>query len=690
MPTTATVIVLAAEGGEVAYRLDPEAATGVASLAWLIPALPLAGFVILLLAGRRLGERAGWLATAAAAGSFVVTIAAFLQLLGARPDVHAVVVELYTWIDVGQLELTTDVLLDPLSTVMALVVSGVGSVIHLYSIGYMHGDRRQPRYFAYLNLFLFSMLVLVLASNFVVMFVGWELVGLCSYLLIGFWFEEMPNAVAAKKAMVVNRIGDASFAVGLFLIFAEFGSLAFADVLPAASDVLGEGGAATAIGLLLLGGAVGKSAQIPLYVWLPDAMAGPTPVSALIHAATMVTAGVYMVARASPIYIETETALLAVAVIGAATALFAAVVAVQQDDIKGVLAYSTVSQLGYMFIGVGVGAFGAGIFHLVTHAFFKGLLFLAAGSVMHALANRTDMWRMGGLWRVMPITFWTSVVAVLAISGIFPFSGFFSKEQILAAAYEEGHTAIWFTGLVAVAFTGFYMSRWLFVTFLGPQRWAGDTAAPQHDQTAADTVAGSAQQAGTRPTEDAAVELHPHESPPSMTVPLVVLGAASALGGLLNLSHGGPLEHWLEPSFAHLPEGGGATEAALSEMELTGLSLLAAFAGIGLAYLLYLRPFPERDPVRANLGTIALAMRRAFWVDELYDRIFVRGGGAFSRFLVWFDVTTIDGLVDGTARLTAGAAARVRTVQTGLIRAYAAGLVLGAVAVVAAFLLGGA
>jgi NADH-quinone oxidoreductase subunit L len=684
-------VLVAVEGGE--YSFEPSAAGGLAGLAWLIPLLPLLGFVLLVFAGRRVGEpAAGWLATGLVAGSFLLSVGVLVQLLGLPADARTLLVDGYTWIDIGRLRLTTDVLLDPLSATMLLVVTGVGSLVHLYSIGYMHGDARYARFFAYLNLFIFSMLVLVLAGNYVVLFVGWELVGLCSYLLIGFWFEEWPNAVAAKKAMIVNRVGDASFAVGLFLIFAEFGSLAFADVLPAASDVLGGGGAATAIGLLLLGGAVGKSAQIPLYVWLPDAMAGPTPVSALIHAATMVTAGVYMIARSSPIYVQSEVALTVVAVVGVATALLAALIAVQQDDIKKVLAYSTVSQLGYMFVGVGVGAFGAGIFHLVTHAFFKGLLFLAAGSVMHALADRVDMWEMGGLRRVMPVTFATAVVAWLAIAAVPPFAGFFSKDQILTAAYEQGHTLIWLVALVTTAITAFYMSRWLFVTFLGPERWRGggpvEAGLGGHADpgTRVDAAAASPGPQATAPAREHAGEpLHPHESPLTMTAPLVVLAVLAFAGGLVNPVHGGPLDRWLGTSVAALA-GEGEPAVALGEPVLIGLSVLAAAAGVALAYLVYLRPAPAADPLPARLGGLATAMRQKFWVDQAYEAVFVRGGGAGSRFLAWFDVTVIDGIANGTARATGRVAVGLRQVQTGLVRAYVAGLVLGAIALVAAFL----
>ncbi len=653
----------AAEAGEQGEFAAAE--TVVAALAWLVPLLPLAGFVLLLAAGRRFGPRVGWVATATVAASFVGALALLGQVLGLPDDARQVVVDGYTWIAIGGLELTTDLLVDPLSVTMILLVTGVGALVHLYSIGYMHDDPGEPRYFAYLNLFVFSMLLLVLASDLVVLFVGWELVGLCSYLLIGFWFEDAKNAVAAKKAFIVNRVGDVSFSIGLFLIFLEFGSLALPEVLPAASTVLGgREVTATIIGLLLLGGAIGKSAQIPLYVWLPDAMAGPTPVSALIHAATMVTAGVYMIARVSPIYLMGPGALEVVAIIGIATALLAAVIAVQQDDIKMVLAYSTVSQLGYMFVGVGVGAFGVGIFHLLTHGFFKALLFLAAGSVMHAMADRTDMWSMGGLRRAMPVTFATSVVAVLAISGIPPFAGFFSKDQILHAAFEGGHTVIWFLGLVTAGITAFYMGRWLIVPFLGEAR-----------QHSGQTGAG-----GPVAEED---EVHPHEPPRTMTVPLVVLAVLSVVGGWINLTHPGPFERWLEPAAGYaVPD-----EAALHlpEAVLVGLAVVVAVGGLGLAWLVY-GEAPRRDPLPARLGAAATAMREKFWVDEVYSEVFFRGGGAFAHFLVWFDVTVIDGTVDGVGRTTRAAARGLRRLQPGLVRLYVAGMVLGTIVIVAAFL----
>jgi NADH-quinone oxidoreductase subunit L len=655
----------------------------VATLAWAVLLAPLAGFAILLAAGRRLGPRAGWLATATVVISFAASVGRLVPLLGVPGDAREVVVGGYTWIAIGGLELTTDLLVDPLSVTMILLVTGVGALVHLYSIGYMHGDPGEPRYFAFLNLFVFSMLLLVLAANLVVLFVGWELVGLCSYLLIGFWFEEARNAVAAKKAFIVNRVGDVSFALGLFLIFLEFGSLAMPEVLPAASEVLGgQEVTATVIGLLLLGGAIGKSAQIPLYVWLPDAMAGPTPVSALIHAATMVTAGVYMVARVSPIYLMGPGALEVVAIIGIATALVAAIIAVQQDDIKMVLAYSTVSQLGYMFVGVGVGAFGIGIFHLVTHGFFKALLFLAAGSVMHAVANRTDMWQMGGLRKAMPITFATSVVAVLAISGVPPFAGFFSKDQILHAAFEGGYTVIWFLGLVTAGITAFYMGRWLVVPFLGEPRWASGRDAPGSDlPEETRPEAGHTEPGHAEPGHGE--EIDPHEAPPTMTIPLVALAVLSVVGGWINWVHPGPFERWLEPAAGYAVADAAAFH--LPDAVLIGLAVVVALAGLGLAWLVY-GDGPRTDPLPARLGAAATAMREKFWVDEVYSEVFFRGGGALSHFLVWFDVTVIDGAVDGVGRTTRAAARGLRRLQPGLVRLYVAGMILGTVVIVAAFL----
>ncbi|MBW3619423.1 MAG: NADH-quinone oxidoreductase subunit L, partial [Actinobacteria bacterium] len=538
-----TNLLLAAESGGHAATANQvvETTSGAIGLGWLVPVLPLLGFALVLVLGRRLRERSAWLATAMAAASFLLSVAILLQVMG-EPATH--VRPLFTWLGIGDFQVAYDLHIDQLTAVMLLVVTGVGTLVHVYSYGYMYGDERFERYFAYLNLFLFSMLVLVLGANFLTLFLGWELVGLSSYLLIGFWFEKREYAAAAKKAFITNRVGDVSFMIAMFVIFNLFGTLTFTDVLPEAGGVLSSG-QATLVVLLLMGGAAAKSAQIPLYVWLPDAMAGPTPVSALIHAATMVTAGVYLMVRSSAFLVLSLDAMTVIAWIGAGTALLAALIAIRQDDLKKILAYSTVSQLGYMFVGVGTGGFSEGIFHLVTHAFFKGLLFLAAGSVMHAMANRTDIWKMGGLRKVMPITFWTSAIAWLAISAIPPFSGFFSKDQILTTAYENGFTGVWALGIFVAVLTAFYMSRWFFLTFLGEPRWtAGEPVADDHGGGGSH-VPGEDPTGAAPSSQDAHVtHLHPHESPASMTVPLVVLAALSLLGGALNLTHHGPFFTW--------------------------------------------------------------------------------------------------------------------------------------------------
>ncbi|HEX2294573.1 MAG TPA: NADH-quinone oxidoreductase subunit L, partial [Actinomycetota bacterium] len=519
-------------------------------LAPLVIAAPLLGAVLLLFAGKRIGRLAGPLASAAVGISFFAGVAIFAGLLGeeAHGEAHNAreqVVHLFDWIRVGGLDVGADLLVDQLSAIMVLVVSGVGTLIHVYSIGYMHDDPRYPRFFAYLNLFAASMLLLVLADNLVLMFVGWEGVGLCSYLLIGFWFEKRSAAAAANKAFIVNRVGDFSFLLGIFLLFATTGSVVFGEVNGAAPEM--GAGIATIAALLLFGGAAGKSAQIPLYVWLPDAMEGPTPVSALIHAATMVTAGVYMVARLSPVFAASGgDALLVVGWIGALTALWAALMAAAEYDIKRVLAYSTISQLGYMFLAHGVGAYSAGIFHLVTHAFFKALLFLGAGAVMHALGGETDMRKMGGLRRQMPVVGLTFMAGWLAISGIVPFAGFFSKDAILASAWAEEQYALWAIGLGTALLTAFYMSRLYFRVF------EGKTRVPEG--------------------------VHPHDAPPTMAAALVPLAVLSLLGGAMNLPGVLTLEHFLEPvvGASHVPEG-------LTAYLLAGVALLGSVVGIAAA-----------------------------------------------------------------------------------------------------------
>ncbi len=624
------------------------ATAGAVALAWLVPVIPFVGFLAVLLTTRVLADRAAHLALGAAVAAFVLSIAIAMQVI-AEPATYLRAMP--TWIEVGDLRVTFELLVDQLTAVMLLVVTGVGLLVHVYSVGYMHGDERYPRFFAYLNLFLASMLVLVLGSNLLTLFLGWELVGLSSYLLIGFWFERTEYATAAKKAFVTNRVGDVSFMVAMFLAFATFGTLDILTINAEAATV--SSSTAFLLTALLLGGAVAKSAQIPLYVWLPDAMAGPTPVSALIHAATMVTAGVYLMVRMSPVVVGSVDAMTLIAWIGAATALMAALIAVRQDDIKKILAYSTVSQLGFMFIAVGVGAFREGIFHLVTHAFFKGLLFLAAGSVMHAMANRTDVWQMGGLRRVMPVTFWTSAVAWLAIAGVPPFAGFFSKDQILTEAYMHGFGGVWAVGLAAAVLTAFYMSRWFFLVFLGPPRHPAD--------------------------------VHPHESPRSMTVPLIVLGVLSAVGGLaLNPVHHGPLYRFLAPVTADVGGLGLTPAGPLGEPVLIGIAIVAAVVGIGVAWLAYVRrdvtAGRESEPIRGRLADL---LERRLLVDEFYEAILVRGGGGLARAAVWFDTRVVDRAVDGVGAASLTIARTGRRAQAGPVRTYVAAVVVGAIALIA-------
>ncbi|MEX0591939.1 MAG: NADH-quinone oxidoreductase subunit L [Nitriliruptoraceae bacterium] len=628
------------------------ATSGLVGLAWLIPVIPLAGFVLVLVAKQWLGDDTDRIAVGASAVTFLLAIGVAITVI-TEPATY--LRPMPTWISVGGLDVTFELLIDQLTAVMLLVVTGVGFLVHLYSVGYMQGDERYPRFFAYLNLFLASMLVLVLGSNLLTLFLGWELVGLSSYLLIGFWFEKGEYATAAKKAFITNRVGDVSFMVAMFLAFAMFGTLDILGVIDGAATA--STSTATALTLLLLGGAVAKSAQIPLYVWLPDAMAGPTPVSALIHAATMVTAGVYLMVRMSPVVVGSVEAMTLIAWIGALTALMAALIALRQDDIKKILAYSTVSQLGFMFIGVGVGAFRESIFHLVTHAFFKGLLFLAAGSVMHAMANRTDVWQMGGLRKAMPVTFWTSAVATAAIAGVPPLAGFFSKDQILTEAYLHGFGGIWFIGLVSAVLTAFYMTRWFLLTFWGEPRYPA--------------------------------EVHPHESPRTMTTPLVVLGVLSAVGGLaLNPVHDGPLYRFLGPSVADVSALGFTPAGPLTEAVLIPLAIVAAVLGIGLAWWAYaIRDVSQgrlSEPLR---GRLAELFERKFFVDELYGAVFVSFGGAVARGAVWFDRRVIDGLVNGTAAATMTVARSSRRAQTGVLRTYVAVMVAGALALVVYLLL---
>jgi NADH-quinone oxidoreductase subunit L len=614
----------------------------VTQLLWLVIALPLAGALVLHFFGKRIGEpRSGYLATLAVAGSFAISLGAALPFFSGEADgIHLI---LWEWMPaVGA---SFELQWDPLAALMALVVTGVGSLIHLYAVGYMHGDPRFSRFFVYLNLFAASMLTLVLAGNYAMLFVGWELVGLCSYLLISFWSTRPSAAAAGKKAFIVNRIGDFGFIIALMLIFSLFHTLSFTGIFERAEAVLSPG-AATTISLLILVGAAGKSAQIPLYVWLPDAMEGPTPVSALIHAATMVTAGVYVIARSASIFELSPIAGPVVATIGAATALWAATIALAQNDIKRVLAYSTISQLGYMFLAVGAAGYVAGVFHLMTHAFFKALLFLGAGSVIHGMHDQQDMRNMGGLRKAMPVTFATMAVGTIAISGIPPLAGFWSKDEILGVAFGRGgwFGLLWVVGLVTALLTAFYMTRQFVLVFLGEPRWDRD--------------------------------VHPHESPRLMTVPLVVLAGLSVVGGLINTPFRTALEHFLEPSFegvslAHPPEGWGMFAL------LAVMSVGAGLAGALAAFLTYHRPTELWQRFQASIGRVWRLWEDGYRVDDLYGQTLVKPGRRLAeRAAFGFDLQVIDGLVNGAGRLVQIVAGRARGLQSGWVRSYS--LVFGA------------
>jgi NADH-quinone oxidoreductase subunit L len=597
---------------------------------WLIPFFPLAGFLINGILGRRFPKS---LVNTVAVGSVLLSFLWVLKTIFAMGDLNASHTEHYfTWIQSGTVNIGCDFLVDRLTIVMLLVVTGIGSLIHIYSIGYMSHEGGYYRFFAYLNLFMFFMLVLVLGASFLLLFVGWEGVGLCSYLLIGFYFDKPFATTAGNKAFIVNRIGDFGFSLAMFLIFRNFGSLDFAEVFHKAPGATEQ--TLTMIGLLLMVGACGKSAQIPLYVWLPDAMAGPTPVSALIHAATMVTAGVYMTARSWVIFTHAPGAMDVIAIIGIATAFMAATIGLAQNDIKKVFAYSTVSQLGYMFVGIGSGAFSAGIYHLVTHAFFKALLFLGAGSVIHALSGEQDMRNMGGLRKKIPITFWTMVCAWVAISGIPPFSGFFSKDAILLAAYQHS-PAIYWVGIVTAAMTAFYVSRAMFMTFFGSYR-------------------GKA---------------HAHESPAVMWVPLAVLAALSLAGGWLF-----PIPEFLKAMFP-------AFEEAANPM-LMYISVAAGFAGIALAYLMYLVRPGMADSLAQIFKAPYQLIYNKYFVDEIYDAAVIRPVVGGSRIVLWrgVDAGLIDGIVNGVGARCRDVGSVLRLLQSGNIRSYATWVLFGSVA----------
>jgi NADH-quinone oxidoreductase subunit L len=655
---------------------------------WLLPVLPLAGAAINGFFGRRSSKKA---ITAVALGfcglAFALAVVIAARFSSASAPYYF---DLAHWLRSGSFQVDFSFYLDQLSLVMLLVVTGVGFLIHIYSVGYMWDDDGYYRFMSYLNLFMFFMLTLVLAKNYLVMFIGWEGVGLASYLLIGFWFTKDSAAAAGKKAFIVNRIGDFGFLIALFLMIKHFGSLDFTQVFAAVQTLPAEtagAGLLTAIGLLLMVGAAGKSAQIPLYVWLPDAMEGPTPVSALIHAATMVTAGVYMVARSSVIFEHAPMAMMVVAIIGTLTALFAATIGIAQTDIKKVLAYSTVSQLGYMFMACGVGAFSAGIFHLMTHAFFKGLLFLAAGSVIHGVGGEQDMRKMGGLRVYMPWTFLTMTIATLAIAGIPPLAGFFSKDEILWMAYSSpnGSWVYWLIGVVTAFITSFYMFRLWFMTFFGDYRGASESHAQEH---------GHGSRAGA-PAPHGLEHGHgfPHESPGVMLGPLVVLAILSFVGGWVGIHH--HFEDFLSPVFHGAGKVStvlvtGEDAAKIFETErlewlFTGISVAAGLLGLFLAWQLYVkRPqLPKR--IANSLGGLYEAVSHKYYIDELYAVLFVKPLVDGSTTILWHGVDqgVIDAAVNDSARAARHVSDNARHMQSGNLRSYAGWVAAGGAVVIA-------
>jgi NADH-quinone oxidoreductase subunit L len=612
-------------------------------LVWLVPLLPLIGFIIIGLFGKKLSKGlVGIIGSGVIFAAFAVAVGIFMELTGSSTKQYTV--DLFSWITAGKLSIPFSFLVDPLSSLFLLIITGIGFLIHVYSTGYMHEDEGFSRFFAYLNLFVFFMLLLVLGSNYLIMFVGWEGVGLCSYLLIGFWFKNTAYNNAAKKAFIMNRIGDLGFLMGIILIFVTFGSISYHEVFEQAKHFIGDDRVITAIGLLLFVGAIGKSAQLPLYTWLPDAMAGPTPVSALIHAATMVTAGIYMIARSNILFTLSPFAMEVVAIVGVCTALFAATIGLAQNDIKKVLAYSTVSQLGYMFLALGIGAYTGAVFHVMTHAFFKALLFLGAGSVIHAMSGEQDIRKMGGLKKYIPLTHLTFLIGTLAIVGFPGFSGFFSKDEILAHAYEHS-PLLWFLGVLGAAMTTFYMFRLYFLTFKGTFRGT-------HEQ-----------------------EHHLHESPKSMTLPLIVLAALSLLGGLIGIPavFGGThyLEHFLAPVFEessfrmvhHLSE----------ETEITLMVIAVSVMAVAIYYAYKI--YSKEQTVPAEEGTelkpLHKLVYKKYMVDELYENLFTKPLNFISEGLHKIvDNQLVDGIVNGCGMAVNGISGVIRKAQTGNIGFY--------------------
>ena len=626
---------------------------------WLVPALPLAGFLLLVLFGRRLAEpKAGWLAATMCGSSFFVTLLVFLDMVSKTAEERSHVVRVFSWIPVGSLQVDLAFLADQLSITMALFITGIGTLIHLYAVGYMHGDPKFSKFFIYLNLFVFSMLMLVLGENLLVTFLGWEGVGTCSYFLISFWHTRDSAATAGKKAFVTNRVGDWGFMMAMFLAFGAVGTLSYGTINSAAHGGSISHVTATAIALMLFVGACGKSAQLPLYLWLPDAMEGPTPVSALIHAATMVTAGVFLMTRMNPVIAEAyHWAPTIIAVVGAATALFAATVAVAQNDIKKVLAYSTVSQLGYMFLAVGSGAYVAAIFHMITHAFFKALLFLGSGSVIHGMHHEQDMRKMGALRVLMPVTGFTFIIGWLAIAGVPPFAGFWSKDEILLYVYANNR-GLYVVGLITALLTAFYMTRQVIMVFFGEAKWK--------DQSEEHGAHG---------------DFVPHESPKIMLFPLVVLAMLSVGGGLLQLPFTKDLhflEKWLEPIVEHGEAHISGSWAYDNKYLLMLVAIVVALSGIALAVGVYgKKKLPAIEPqILANA-----------WNYDKGVSAFMGGPGRQSfEAVAWADAHVIDGAVIGTGSVVRKSSGLIRKIQSGYVRVYAAAIVIGVIAMLAWFL----
>ncbi len=624
------------------------------NLVWLVPLFPLLGFLINGLGRNTLPKAAvGFVGCLTVLASFAVSLGIFFELNSA--ETKSFIIPIFDWISAGNVKIPFSFLVDPLSALMLLIVTGIGFLIHVYSTGYMHHDAGFAKFFSYLNLFIFFMLLLVLGSNYVVMFIGWEGVGLCSYLLIGFWFTNSSYASAAKKAFVMNRIGDLGFLIAVFLIFSTFNSVEFASVFPQAANMASGDSVLILITALLFVGAIGKSAQIPLFTWLPDAMAGPTPVSALIHAATMVTAGIYMIARSNILFTLAPETLGVVAIIGLATLFLAAAIAVTQTDIKKVLAYSTVSQLGYMFLGLGVGAYTGAFFHVITHAFFKALLFLGAGSVIHAMSNEQDMRNMGGLKKKLPVTYLTMMIGTIAIAGLPPFSGFFSKDEILAHVYEN-NKIFWLIAVIGAMFTAFYMFRMMYLTFNGNFR-------------------GTTEQ-----------EHHLHESPASMTVPLIVLAILSALGGLIGIPEVFGGSHWLAGFLAPVFEASASKSAHLTLDHTTEYILMAVSVGVAIIAMLYAyNRYVKQAHVPANEITERSGLARLsynkFFIDEIYDALITRPLNSLSGFFFrTVDKAGIDGLVNGFGRGAVEASKTFRLLQSGMVGFYIFMMVAGILA----------